>query len=84
MDVYGKTPCRYHRYKARIPQTLPPKDGNNTGTALFFALMPEALTDDEFRENYDLLGKCRNSGFPDMDKAAKAAFILCDNLYRRI
>ena len=46
--------------------------------------MPEAMTDDEFRENYDLLGKCKNDGFSDMDEAAKAAYILCDNLYRRI
>lgn len=66
------------------PRLYSLKDGNNTGTALFFALMPEALTDDEFRENYDLLGKCKNDGFSDMDEAAKAAFILCDNLYRRI
>jgi len=66
------------------PRLYSLKDGSNTGTALFFALMPEAMTDDEFRENYDLLGKCKNDGFSDMDEAAKAAFILCDNLYRRI
>jgi MoxR-like ATPase len=60
------------------------KAGGNTGTALFFALMPEALSDDEFRENYGLLGKCKNDGYADMDGAEKAAFILCDNLYRRI
>ena len=47
-------------------------------------LIPEAMKDDEFRENYDLLGKCRNDGYADMDEAEKAAFILCDNLYRRI
>ena len=66
------------------PRLYSLKDGSNTGTALFFALMPEAMTDDEFRENYDLLGKCKNDGFSDMDEAAKAAYILCDNLYRRI
>ena len=66
------------------PRLYSLKDGSNTGTALFFALMPEAMTDDEFRENYDLLGKCKNDGFSDMDEALKAAFILCDNLYRRI
>lgn len=26
----------------------------------------------------------QNDGFTDMDEAEKAAFILCDNLYRRI
>jgi len=66
------------------PKVYSLKAGGNTGTALFFALMPEALTDDEFRDNYDLLGRCKNDGYADMDEAEKAAFILCDNLYRRI
>lgn len=66
------------------PRLYSLKDGNSTGTALFFALMPEALMDDEFRENYDLLGKYKNDGYSDMNEAEKAAFILCDNLYRRI
>ncbi len=60
------------------------KESGNTGTALFFALIPEAMTDREFEENYKLLGKCKNDGFTDMDEAEKAAFILCDNIYRRI
>lgn len=66
------------------PKVYSIKDGGNTGTALFFALIPEALKDDEFKEYYDILGKCKNDGFTDMDEAEKAAFILCDNLYRRI
>lgn len=66
------------------PRVYSLKDGHQTGTALFFALIPEALKNDEFKENYDLLGKCKNDGFTDMDEAEKAAFILCDNLYRRI
>ncbi len=60
------------------------KDGSNTGSALFFSLIPEALTDDEFQEYYDILGKCKNDGYSDMDKAEQAALYLCDNLYRRI
>lgn len=66
------------------PKVYSIKSGGQTGTALFFTLMPIALEDDEFRENYDLLGKCKNDGFTDMDEAEKAAFILCDNFYRRI
>lgn len=66
------------------PKVYSLKDGGSIGTALFFVLIPEAMKDDEFRENYDLLGKCKNDGFTDMDEASKAAFILCDNLYRRI
>ncbi|MCM1375224.1 MAG: ATP-binding protein [Lachnospiraceae bacterium] len=66
------------------PKVYSLKDGGNLGTALFFALMPEALRDDEFREHYDILGACKNDGYTDMEKAEKSAFILCDNLYRRI
>lgn len=66
------------------PKVYSLKDGGNLGTALFFALMPEALKDDEFRENYDILGACKNDGYTDMEKAETAAYILCDNLYRRI
>lgn len=47
------------------PRVYSLKDGHQTGTALFFALIPEALKDDEFKENYDLLGKCKNDGFTD-------------------
>lgn len=32
------------------PKVYSIKDGGNTGTALFFALIPEALKDDEFKE----------------------------------
>lgn len=66
------------------PKVYSLKESGNTGTALFFALIPEALEDDEFRENYELLGRCKNDGYSDMEEAEKAAFILCDNLYRRI
>ena len=66
------------------PRTYSLTERGNTGSALFFALMPIALEDDEFRESYDLLGRCKNAGYSDMDEAEKAAFILCDNLYRRI
>ena len=66
------------------PKVYSLKAGGNSGTALFFTLMPEALKDDEFRENYDILGACKNDGYTDIEKAEKAAFILCDNLYRRI
>ena len=66
------------------PRVYSIKAGGQLGTALFFALLPEALIDDEFRKNYDKLGKCKCAGYPNMDEVADAAFILCDNLYRRI
>lgn len=69
---------------AAMPKVYSLKDTGNTGTAMFFALIPEALMDDEFREYYELLGRCKSDGYSDMEEAEKAAFILCDNLYRRI
>ena len=60
------------------------KDSGNTGTALFFTLIPLAMEDDEFKEQYDVLASCKALSYPDMEEADKAAYILCDNLYRRI
>lgn len=60
------------------------KDSGNTGTALFFTLIPLAMEDEEFKEQYDILGECKQDGFSDMEKADNAAYVLCDNLYRRI
>lgn len=59
-------------------------DKGCTGSALFFTLIPEAMKDEEFKENYDTLLKCKEAGFSDMATAEKSAFILCDNFYRRI
>lgn len=58
-------------------------EGKTSGAALFFALLPTALADDEFNRHYQELKKHRNNGYPDMDEASKDASILCDNLYRR-
>lgn len=66
------------------PNVYTLKESGNTGSALFFALLPIALKDDEFRTYYNELINCRNANYVDMELASKAAFILCDNLYRRI
>jgi len=60
------------------------KSDGNSGAALFFALIPRLLENDEFSENYTVLCQCRKDGYSDMAKAEDAAFILCDNVYRRI
>ncbi len=60
------------------------KEDGNSSSALIFALMPILLTDNEFSEEYSKLLDCKKDGFTDMDKAEECAFILCDNVYRRI
>ena len=68
---------------AASPSAYMVKESGNTGAALFFALMPHFLTNTEFSENYTILLECKKDGYSDMQKAEDAAFILCDNVYRR-
>lgn len=60
------------------------KKDEDSGSALYFALMPTFLSDDEFNEKYQELKQHRDDGFPDLPKAAETAAVLCDNVYRRI
>lgn len=66
------------------PSSYVLKENGESGSALFFALMPEALRDHEFSEKYTELMKQHESGYPDLEEATKVAAVLCDNLYRRI
>ena len=85
--VFNKTTGKFiagcYSSPSASPTVYTVKDGKNTGTALFFALMTEALDDDEFKEYYNKLAACRSAGYPDIDEAAKYAAVLCDNVYRR-
>lgn len=54
------------------------------GAALFFAMMPQLLEDEEFRENWKAYQEQFTNGFPDLPKATNTMAILCDNAYRRI
>ena len=58
--------------------------GKETGTAVFFALMPIFLEDKEFEDYYDILYEQFVAGFPDRNSTEEAIFKLCDNVYRRI
>ena len=60
------------------------KENGNSGSALFFALMPVFLQNEEFSENYTALLECKKDGFTDTVKTEESAFMLCDNVYRRI
>ena len=54
------------------------------GAALFFAMMPQLLVDEEFRENWKAYQEQFTNGFSDLPKATHTMAILCDNAYRRI
>lgn len=54
------------------------------GAALFFAMMPQLLEDEEFRENWKAYQEQFTNGFSDLPKATHNMAILCDNAYRRI
>lgn len=69
---------------ASKPEPYQFKKDEDSGSALYFALMPTFLSDDEFNEKYQELKQHRDDGFPDLPKAAETAAVLCDNVYRRI
>ena len=54
------------------------------GAALFFAMMPKLLEDEEFRENWKAYQEQFTNRFSDLPKATHTMAILCDNAYRRI
>ena len=58
--------------------------GKETGTAIFFALMPIFFEDKEFKDNYDILYEQFVAGFPDSIKTEEAIFKLCNNVYQRL
>ncbi|MCL1855097.1 MAG: AAA family ATPase [Clostridia bacterium] len=66
------------------PQTYTLKADKESGSAMFFALMPKALEDDEFSTEYAKLMECAGDGYSNLEEAVGPAFILCDNLYRRV
>lgn len=82
--VNGKFSAGRFEHPDSSPQIYTIKESGNTGSALFFALMPIALEEEEFQNYYNKLVSCRNDAYANIKLASEAAFILCDNLYRRI
>jgi MoxR-like ATPase len=86
--VFNQTTGKFIAGKFTAPTDAPTnytiKADKDSGAALFFALIPKALEDDEFSEHYGKLMECKQAGFPDLEEASTSASILCDNLYRRI
>jgi len=69
---------------ADSPSTYVMKADKESGSAMLFALMPKALEDDEFADSYSQLMAHKSAGFTDLESAAANAYVLCDNLYRKI
>lgn len=86
--VFNNTTGKFTAAKMADAESSPKnyilKDSGDSGSALFFALMPAALQDEEFSDEYAKLWDQCKAGYSDMDEAARHAAICCDNLYRRI
>lgn len=54
------------------------------GAAVFMAMMPTLMKDEEFAENFERYSKQYLSSFSDITEATNRMAILCDNAYRRI
>jgi len=80
----GKFTAGVYVGTSQTPSPYEMKANGNSGSALFFALMPIAMTDKEFCDEYNNLLKCKRDDYSDMTAAEKSAAILCDNLYKRI
>ena len=66
------------------PYEMKSKGDGQSGSAMFFALMPIFLQVKEFADEYRILKSYKESGYADMESASRSAAILCDNIYRRI
>ena len=54
------------------------------GAAIFLAMMPTLLSDDEFDKHLKSYYDQLTTGYPDMKQATEDMAVLCDNAYRRI
>lgn len=54
------------------------------GAAVFMAMLPALMQDDEFKENFNAYYDQYLAGFSDMTTATNSMAYMCDNAYRRI
>lgn len=59
-------------------------NGQSTGAALLFCLMPQFEKDTEFHDAFATFREQLADGWSDMVDAFEIALLLCDNVYRRI
>ena len=59
--------------------------GSELFTMLLFASITQGICyDSECEEEFQLFRQQMEQGYPNMEEAMRAAFVLCDNFYRRI
>lgn len=80
----GKFSAGRYTNPTSTPQSYTLKEDGSSGAALIFALLPTAMNDTEFADEYGKLLQCKKDGYSDLEEASKTAAVLCDNLYRRI
>lgn len=83
-NFYATRYCGYG--KGTVSQELPYslKDGECSLTALYFAMMPIVMSDNEFLTNLTIFQSMDSGGYRNLEEAVKIAAILCDNWYRRM
>ena len=54
------------------------------GAAIVMAAIPVLMNDQEFENAFYAFSEEYRLGFPDINKAAESAGLLCDNVYRRV
>ena len=59
-------------------------DRNRDGAAIFLALLPALMEDEEFKEKMDVYASEYHTGLTDLTAASELMAVLCDNIYRRI
>jgi len=59
-------------------------ENGESGSALFFALMPIFLADSEFGEAYNMFYELMKDNFKNLEETYHTGFMMCDNIYRRI
>lgn len=82
--VTGKFISSQFQGASGIPNPYSLGAGKQSGSALFFCLMPLFEADIEFQTHFTEFKEAMEAGWPDMDSAFNAALTLCDNVYRRI
>lgn len=75
-SVYDRSTEVMEQYTAHASQ--------RDGAAIFFAMMPVLMSEEEFDDCFHDYQAQMDAGYPDMEKAKETMAILCDNAYRRI